>query len=313
MLRLAKKQDREALLHLWSQCFGADQNYQNQLIAKDYPLRETWVLDIHNQVLAAVTVLPVGWQGRDGSSRQGAYLYGLGTLPQYRGKGHSHQLMEGVLAQLKEQGKDFALLCPAEESLWDFYAQQGFSPCGQVLEWAVAPEQQEQWLDLADEYCDKGWELEPLEDGEDYAALRHQLLTQDCQELLGEGFFDWGAEHCEWNHREAGTYGGGLCRIVAGDEPVAVAGFWPQEPKDPWQQEQGQVVVKELLCSPGQEEGCLALLAEFAGEKSLLLCMPSWQQRRYNEGTVETCGMIHWLSEERKLPLEESYLSLILD
>ena len=112
-MRHANKQDKDAILNIWTQCFGADMRYQNILTANNYPLEETYVLEQGNQVVSILTLLPVEWHGK-GETRKGRYVYGVATLPQYRGKGYSTKLMKEALSMLKEQGEDFAVLYPAE-------------------------------------------------------------------------------------------------------------------------------------------------------------------------------------------------------
>lgn len=309
-MRQANKQDKDAILNIWSQCFGADMRYQNILTANDYPLKDTYVLEIHNNIVSVLTLLPIQWQNADRSEvRKGSYVYGVATLPQYRGKGHSTKLMKEALSMLKEQGQDFAVLYPAEEGLQDFYVKQDFVPCASQLELEVDEETQELWLDAVDEYNDAGWELEPIESGEEYEAIRHALLAKDCKAHNGEGYFTWTADHYAYNHSEAGYYGGGLCKICVDGEPVAIAGCWPSGGNSPW--EQGSVILKEFLCDEEHRDGALSVLAEFAGGKSMMLCAPAWEQA---EGAEKVpFGMIHWLKECAKVEMNDSYLALVVD
>ena len=307
-MRHANKQDKDAILNIWTQCFGADMRYQNILTANNYPLEDTFVLEVNDQIVSILTLLPIQWQGK-GEVRKGRYVYGVATLPQYRGKGYSTKLMKEALGMLKEQGEDFAVLYPAEESLQTFYAKQGFVPCGAQLECDVDEEQQEAWLDAVDDYTDAGWELEPIESGKEYEELRHLFLEQDCGKQSGDGYFTWTAEHYAYNHNEAGYYGGGLCKICVDGEPVAIAGMWPSGGNSPW--EKGKVIIKELLCAEEHREGALAILSEFAGDKSLYLGLPAWETM---EGADEVpFGMIRWLKECRKVEMSDSYLSLVVD
>lgn len=309
-MRQAKNEDKEAILGIWSQCFGADMRYQNILTAGDYPLENTFVLESGHQILSIMTLLPIQWQNGDGSEqRKGHCIYGVATLSQYRGKGYSSKLMKEVLAMLKEQDDDFAVLYPAEESLQAFYAKQGFVPCGTQLEIEIEEEQQEQWSDSADDYTDAGWELEPIEQGEEYEELRHALLKNSCAAKNGAGYFTWSPEHYDYAHREAGYYGGGLCKISCNGEAVAVAGCWPNGGNSPW--EKGTVIIKEFLCPEEKQEAALALLAEFAGEKSMILYRPTWEKK--DGETTVPFGMIHWLKECKKTELGDSYLSLVID
>ena len=60
-------------------------------------------------------------------NRKGFYLYSACTLPEYRGKGIMHSLVQFTLEEAKKQGKTFCVLKPAEDSLYDFWASLGFT------------------------------------------------------------------------------------------------------------------------------------------------------------------------------------------
>ena len=306
-MRQATKADKEAILNFWTVCFGADMRYQNILTANDYPLKNTFVLEDGKEIVSIMTLLPAEWHGK-GETRKGSYVYGVATLPKHRGKGYSRKLMKEALEMLNKEGQDFAVLYPAEEELQNFYAMQGFEHCGAQLELEVDEEVQEQWLDAVDEYSDAGWELEPVESGNEYAELRHALLEKSCGGK-GEGYFTFSADHYAYNHNEAGYYGGGLCKISVNGEAVAVAGLWPSGGSSPW--EKGKVIIKELLCAEEHRAGALSILAEFAGGKTLYLGVPVWEALENSERV--NFGMIKWLKECKKLELKDSYLSLVVD
>ncbi len=58
----------------------------------------------------------------------GAYIFGVATLPQYRGKGISRRMMSHLHEMLKGEGAALSCLIPASQSLFDFYGGQGFEP-----------------------------------------------------------------------------------------------------------------------------------------------------------------------------------------
>ncbi len=308
-MRQATKTDKDAILNIWSQCFGADMRYQNILTANDYPLKDTYVLEVGKQVVSILTLLPTTWSNGT-EERKGIYVYGVATLPQYRGKGYSTQLMNEALEMLKAKGDvDFAVLYPAEEELQDFYGKQGFVHCGTQIEVEVDEELQEQWLDAVDDFTDAGWELEPIDSGKEYAELRHELLKKSCADNNGEGYFLWTADHYAFNHNDAGYYGGGLCKISIDGEAVAVAGCWPMGGNNPW--EGGRVFIKELFCAEEHKQGVLSVLAEFAGGKSMIMNLPAWDKSA--EGEKVNFGMIKWLNESAKVDMKDSYLALVMD
>jgi GNAT superfamily N-acetyltransferase len=56
----------------------------------------------------------------------GAYVFGVATLPEYRGRGISRGLMSELHTVLSDSGAALACLVPASPSLFEFYARQGF-------------------------------------------------------------------------------------------------------------------------------------------------------------------------------------------
>lgn len=56
----------------------------------------------------------------------GAYVYGVATLPEYRGQGISGRLMSALHPILEKEGAGLSCLVPASASLFDFYEKQGF-------------------------------------------------------------------------------------------------------------------------------------------------------------------------------------------
>lgn len=58
---------------------------------------------------------------------KGFYLYSACTLPQYRGKGIMHSLVQYALEDQAKQGRTFCMLKPATEELFGFWAKMGFT------------------------------------------------------------------------------------------------------------------------------------------------------------------------------------------
>lgn len=58
--------------------------------------------------------------------KKGFYIYGVATLPQFRGRGYASELIKYVCDEKFKQGYDFALTQPADENLFKFYEKLGF-------------------------------------------------------------------------------------------------------------------------------------------------------------------------------------------
>lgn len=70
--------------------------------------------------------LPAELVGDDGEAVPAAYLYAVCTAPALRGRGHCRLLLQEAEQDLKRQGIRAAVLVPAEESLFGFYARFGY-------------------------------------------------------------------------------------------------------------------------------------------------------------------------------------------
>ena len=117
-MRIADARDLPALTALWHTCFG------------DPP---EWIGGFWRQYFSSITVftdetrdamalaLPVRWQERDA-----AYFYAVCTAPAARGQGRCRTLLREAEAYLRAHGCAFALLVPAEESLFRYYAALGY-------------------------------------------------------------------------------------------------------------------------------------------------------------------------------------------
>lgn len=287
---------KSQLMNLWQQCFEADERYLDLAFSRSYPLFDTKVLLQGDRVAAALSLLPCDWS--DGTTqRKGYYVYGVGTLPEFRRQGLSTQLMRETLEYLRQKGADFAILMPAEQHLFSFYKKQGFELCSSICAKALAQEEQDALMHKAAHLRrSEGWSIEPLSRGEQYDALRRSLLH-------GKDAILWEPRHYQYADREAAYYGGHLFQLCHEGTAQACAACWPQE-----RDGKRYVVVKEFLCPESERESCLALLAELAGKRPLALMLPSWE-----EGEKRPFGMIYWLNEEHPSAEQQAYFALTLD
>lgn len=110
-----------------------------------------------------LTVIPAHITGKQGKF---AYIYAVGTDPEYRGRGLAAQLIRETEQYLKECGYQGALLFPAEEGLYAFYERLGYLP-----EFFVAEQSGSQNL------CQPGNHAISVCSREDFLRLRQYWLT----------------------------------------------------------------------------------------------------------------------------------------
>ena len=126
MIQKAELDMLPRLKRIWQTCFEDDKNYVDfvfgNLLGPAQMLVET---DENGRPIAMVN-----WKLlRFTTPRQsftGAYIFGVCTLPQHRGKGISSGLMEKAHELLRQDGAQLSCLIPAGKNLFDFYAAKGF-------------------------------------------------------------------------------------------------------------------------------------------------------------------------------------------
>ena len=104
------------------------------------------------------------WLDGELAGEKYAYIYGVATHPDYRGRGLCRQLMELTREQLAREGYAGALLMPADPGLRRMYAGMGYRDCGGLREFS----------------CEAAGEAAEVRTvgPEEYAALRRKYLPE---------------------------------------------------------------------------------------------------------------------------------------
>lgn len=126
-MTIAQSRHIPELRRLWKVCFpDVDDGYLNFYFSKGFPLLQTMLLeDQCHKVISMLTVIPANITGKQGKF---AYIYAVGTDPDYRGRGMAAKLMQEVECYLKKHGYQAAMLFPAENGLYAFYERLGYVP-----------------------------------------------------------------------------------------------------------------------------------------------------------------------------------------
>lgn len=131
-VKLLSSKDNLSVQNIWRECFTQDLNYINNFIDLCFPHSISWGIFPNgtNSAVAMLSVLPsyaiVGDSQECYQKLNGAYVYGVGTLKQFRGKGYSRKLMNEAINYSNSNLLDYILVKPAEESLFDLYERQSF-------------------------------------------------------------------------------------------------------------------------------------------------------------------------------------------
>lgn len=135
---------------LWRQAFGDDEAFLEQFYTCGFAPDRCRCVTVDGRLVAALY-----WFDCTLEDRPLAYLYGVATAGDFRGRGICRVLMEDTHAHLKYLGYDGAILVPAEETFFRMYEKMGYTVCSSVSEFTCAAAQEPvamQQVDAA-QYC----------------------------------------------------------------------------------------------------------------------------------------------------------------
>lgn len=125
MIEFARETDREGIIYLWNASFGDSFDWIKSYYA-NRTVGQTLLYRTDDGVVAAMLeMLPVSIQDCE-NFFSGFYIYAACTLPNFRGQGLMHALIEESCRIAQGEGLDFASLIPQTCALVAFYEKQGF-------------------------------------------------------------------------------------------------------------------------------------------------------------------------------------------
>ena len=223
--------------------------------------------------VSAGYLLPAGsYLDFDGPGAPCAMIYGVATLPEFRGQGFGAAVVRALIAEGHDSGYNAVTLCPAEDSLFDYYSART-----DLRDWFYMHERRLTHAPANE--INAG--LMPVAAGE-YDSLRSSLLA--------------GVPHIATDLR-ALTYQAMLCRQYGGGfysidtkYGAACAVVERQSPDVVW--------IKELLSPAECENGALAVIAASYPAKEYIVRTPAPASPRSGQGSgnidpsVRRFGMI---------------------
>ena len=129
-----ESEDLPLLQRLWQQAFGDPQEFIAAFFREGYSADRCRVLYEGQFPAAVVYWFDCLWEGQ-----KCAYLYGIATAPEHRGKGLCRSLLEQLHQELINLGYAGAVLVPAEKSLFSLYGKLGYSPFCPMEKQTVLP------------------------------------------------------------------------------------------------------------------------------------------------------------------------------
>ena len=117
--------DLTQLHTLWKDVFGDEDGYIDLFFAHAFPGSHPFAVVENGEVQSVLYLLDCRLQAGK-KLYDGYYLYAAATKPQFRGKGLMRSLIEEAKAFLHETNKDFIVLVPATQPLYQYYEAFGF-------------------------------------------------------------------------------------------------------------------------------------------------------------------------------------------
>jgi len=148
--------ERRELRALWKRCFDDTEDFLNLFFATAYDPARCRCLHREGRMAAALYWLDGAFQGQ-----KLAYVYAVGTEPDFRGRGLCRELMEKTHETLAHMGYAGAILVPGSEPLRTMYQKMGYTTCTAI--------------DRVSCRAGKKIQLRRVEK-EEYAALRRRFL-----------------------------------------------------------------------------------------------------------------------------------------
>ena len=216
--RWARPDELPALQALWTRVFGDGAEVTDSFFRRFPQEQHTRVIEAEGKIAVMANWIPVTLD-----DQPGAYVYAVATAREYRGRGFARTLMGELEQALSSRGLAFSALCPAERSLYDFYAALGYETAFFCDRFACAPE-------------GEGLALTPLAPAQ-YRTAREALLP---------------APGCLWNEAALSYLADTVTRFYGFPGGCAAISVLPD----------GSLRVPELLCENAAETGpglCAAL------------------------------------------------------
>ena len=129
MVQYSEEKQKPYLKILWKLCFPKDSDYFIDFYYdRIYQDDETLVCLENNRPVAALQIIP--YSIKTGNQiRQGGYLSGIMTHPDFRKRGYMDKLLQAAFDEMIKKGYDYTFLIPQEKGLVAMYAKYGFRLC----------------------------------------------------------------------------------------------------------------------------------------------------------------------------------------
>lgn len=130
MIKFAEKNNLSQLKHIWKECFSVDfySPYGVFYICNIFENYKPLIYIKNNKIVSMLTLLPAKLLIND-KNYNGLYIWGVGTLKDYRNQNIASEMLLFVQNYSKKNNIDFNFLVPQnyEDKLYKFYFKRGFN------------------------------------------------------------------------------------------------------------------------------------------------------------------------------------------
>lgn len=155
MISIATGEMTEALREVWRDGFGDDEAYISMFFEGCFQQSKAVCYFLKGKPISVAYLLPAVFVDEEGRRQPVYYLYAAATLHSCRRKGYFGRILEWIKRNIKEK----VLLVPAEASLAEYYAKNGFQIWQterKILLPAQKPDRASHWEEIGvDEYHKK--------------------------------------------------------------------------------------------------------------------------------------------------------------
>lgn len=280
-------------------CFGDNEQYTNFLFDRLLRLDDILIYEQDNNIAAMLCLQPFTLVTPHDSA-PGAYVFGVATMPQWRKKGFSTELLLEAERQLAERKTVLTALVPAGETLFHFYENRGyetiFSICRAVLSDSQIPVSNRKFFLLE--------------------TRLNQLTQQRNRFFSGQKcFVQWSERYLDYIDSEVRALGGGTFSILEDLNNNEIKGFVVCYPY------KNALIIKEVAVHPSCLNDLIATLHEKFQASEYRFQLPAGMPTTFSSD-VTPFGMIKWLNKDRQLQIESkekesdiqpAYMTHVLD
>ena len=286
-MKRATPENRNDIVMLWQAEFGDDEPFIDEFCAWCgwEQICLLWE-DGEARAMTAAPLMELTMPG--GGTVRAGYIYAHTTLKEHRGKGFGKMLLNYADFCLQNQNADCAVLVPAEDSLFRYFARSGYRTGFSLWEGTVE----------APEIPAEGSCLRPAA-AEEYREIREERLAYVPHVITPLPMLEQQKKLCvAWN-----------CDLYVLNLPGGRGGAAAER----W--EDGRIFLRELLVPEGEEANAVALLGREFGVSKIRFRRPCREQERTDLHT-RPFGTVKWYRPESAQQwdgMERGYFGPALD